>query len=352
MCALGLTLASAFGVDVARPGAPPPPPASAPSQAQLLQPPPQQLQQLQQQPPQPPPPAFAAAPRGLVPPQPQLWSAWPPARRVPAVCVVVRTFEGQRASLLPLVSSIAAGRPPAGLRVILADTDAATPFVGLPDLAATLSEVVFGDNTSVTVTARTAVGARREFAQWAGEDYGYLLTDLVLENVLHERAHARATRLVADEAALPCHFVVVTNGDNLYHQQFFSAVLERAVEDDADVVATHFVSHYEWPGVTAGVPAWENVRLRGKCGTWRGGRDTEVATALRPACIDLGAAAFKAAVLEGPVGARFLVDRLRADPTGAAVKLVSEADGQFFLRLSAVPGIKTAIVRRALLVHQ
>ena len=339
--AVFLSLASAFGLDVTRAASPP----VAPRQQQQL---------LQQPPPPLPEPAapdqLPHASRGLVPLQPKLWSEWPRARRMPHVCVVVRTFQGQRASLLPLVSSIAAGRPPAGIRLVLADTDTATPFEGLPELAASLSEVVFGDNTTVSVTARTAAGARREFAPWDGEDYGYLLTDLVLEDLLQERALARATGVV-DEAQ-PCHYIVVTNGDNLYHQQFFAAVLERAVADDADVVATHFVSHYDWPGVTAGVPAWENVRLRGKCGTWRGGRDTEVATALRPACIDLGAAIFKAAVLEGPKGVRFLVDRLRADPTGAGVALVSESDGQFFLRLSNQPGIVTAIVRRALLVHQ
>ena len=227
---------------------------------------------------------------------------------------------------------------------------AVTLTVVLSPNTTSLSEAVFGDNTSVVATARTSAGARREFEPWDGEDYGYLLTDLVLEDLLQERALARATGVV-DEAQ-PCHYIVVTNGDNLYHQQFFAAVLERAVADDADVVATHFVSHYDWPGVTAGVPAWENVLLRGACGTWRGGRDTEVATALRPSCIDLGAAVFKAAVLEGPKGARFLVDRLRADPTGASATRLFDSDGQFFMRLSSQPGIATAIVRRALLVHQ
>lgn len=300
--------------------------------------------------PPPPPPALPIEP-GLLPP-PQLlvpdedrqhWGGRPP----PSVCVIARTYAGKRSNLLAFAASLAVGRPPR-LSVTFVDTDLRVPYEGLAASVEALNTWVFGGPVA-SLSPRTPRDRLALFDAYKAEDHGYILTDLVLEDLLESRAQARGRGV--PEAELPCAYFLVTNGDNVYGAQWWAGALGEAAAQRADVVGTHFVSHYDWPGSPIREPLWEKVRLFGQCGPWRPGRDVEVAANFKPACIDLGAALFSAAVLESS-GARFIVDRLRAgNPTGRGINPM-EADGEFFARLAALPHAKAILVRRTLMMHQ
>jgi hypothetical protein len=301
--------------------------------------------------PPPPPPALPIAP-GLLPP-PQLLvpdedrQPYAGGARPPSVCVIARTYAGKRSNLLAFAASLAVGRPPR-LSVTFVDTDTRTPYEGLPASIEALNTWVFGGPVA-SLSPRTPRDRLSLFPQYKAEDHGYILTDLVLEDLLASRAEARGRGLLEDD--LPCAYFLVTNGDNVYGAQWWAGALGEAAAQRADVVGTHFVSHYDWPGSPIREPLWEKVRLYGQCGPWRPGRDVEVAANFKPACIDLGAALFSAAVLESS-GARFIVDRLRAgNPTGRGINPM-EADGEFFARLAALPRAKAVLVRRTLMMHQ
>lgn len=280
-----------------------------------------------------------------------------PTARAPELCVVARTFVGHRSSLLPFASSLAAGRPPR-MRVILVDTDPRSPFDDIHGVAEWLNDVL-GAPRLFTVSARNASAAAEAFPRYKGPDYGYIMTDLVLEDLLAERRDAAAAGVAPGD--LPCEVLLVTNGDNIYHALFLRETLPPLVRDGLGLVATHFVSHYDWPGGKLDEPMWEKVRLHGQCGPWRPGRDVEVATALRPACVDLGAVLFRTSLLESSppspgARTRFIVDRLRLDGEGLGTRGLGmnagEADGELFQSLALRPGVKSLVVRRTLLLHQ
>jgi hypothetical protein len=274
--------------------------------------------------------------------------------------VIARTFVGHRVSLLPFASSLAAGRPPR-TRIILVDTDARSPFDDIHNVAEWLNEVL-GAPLLFSVSPRTASAATEAFPRYKGPDYGYILTDLVIEDLLEERRDAAAAGVAPGD--LPCEVLLVTNGDNIYHALFLRETLTPLVRDGHGLVATHFVSHYDWPSGRLDEPVWEKVRMYGQCGPWRPGRDVELATALRPACVDLGAVLFRASLLESKPPApdlpggrtRFIVDRLRLDGEGLGSRglgmKAGEADGELFQSLALRPGVRSLIVRRSLLLHQ
>ena len=269
----------------------------------------------------------------------------------PSVCVIVRTYHGQKQKLLTFTASLAAAAPPE-LSIVFVDTDKQQPFSELPDIAAGLNRVIFGERPVITVSPRSrrANASQIAFPSFTKEDHGYILTDLVVEDLLQSRREARDEGKTGGE--LGCEWMLITNGDNIYHSLFFLAALQEAAAQGADLLATHFVSRYDWPGSPIQEPLWEKVRLFGQCGPWRPGRDVEVATAFKPACVDLGAVLLRSQLLEDS-GARFIVDRLRADPSGRGEQInPMEADGELFAKLTGTPGVKSAIVRRTLMVHQ
>lgn len=107
---------------------------------------------------------------------------------------------------------------------------------------------------------------------------------------------------------------------------------------------------------------------RGECGHLRSGADSEIIAAedFRPGCTELGAVAIRTDAL-ATTGLNFVVGLLAAADGGSGSgrglpELDSPAcrghgymycaDGGLYSRLARAPGIRTRVLRRALLVHQ
>ena len=158
-------------------------------------------------------------------------------------------------------------------------------------------------------------------------------------------------------------------GDNLYAGRFLEATLHEISRGGAEMVGVNYFAHYfhgrSEDDTLPQPPATVEGQAAGACGVWRWGRDQEVwvASDFRVGCIDLGAVVVKASLLEA-TGYRFVADSLRAgDPTGLNVTFPGPtqctspsfafcADGLLYQRLAAVPGVKTKVLRRSLMMHQ
>lgn len=325
-----------------------------------------------------------------------------------SVCVIVRTFIGQRATLPALLSSLLASGHP-GLSIILADTGAGAPFGSeLLSIAQTFNSLA--GRRAVVVSSRTRANMRAEFPKLAVEDYGYLVTDGVLSDIITARKRASSRfgispfSLAAERAAaapagssrsagqakaplrgagqgaaaaaaaaaafakrvLPkalaqggvdvdCDLVMATNGDNLYSNNFFPATLhEMAGPHAADVVGTHYLSHYtKKKAVNVG---YNTMLSHNECGHLRSGADSEIVVAddFRPGCIELGAAIMRTDVLVA-TGYRFVIDQLSSvdkSETGRHMPVLDFptcrehgyffcADGGLFHRLHKTAGVRT-----------
>lgn len=282
------------------------------------------------------------------------------------VCVLVRTYEAQANAVPALLASLfASGHP--SLTVILADTGQKEVFKPALERAAAAFNALVGRPGAVRVAPHTHSSSRARVPKLAINDFGYVITDLMLEDVLTERAAARA----AGASQLPCEVLMFTNGDNVYSSHFLGATGAEVAERGAHIVATHFVTHYgpDLPDVKTN--AWAPQM---GCGAWRAGRDVEliVRPDFRPGCVDLASVALRASVLE-ETGWRFVVDSVDTiDPTGRDVlrhvltdvnECIDEsgkppasfaycADGILYKRIAARKGTKVKVLRRALLLHQ
>jgi hypothetical protein len=207
-------------------------------------------------------------------------------------------------------------------------------------IAALVNSLVAG--TPVTVSALDDTAIRKAFPRMApyptwARDGGYILTDLLLEDVLSRRAEAGGGH--------PSDALLVTNGDNLYARDFTTAV-GAVLARGADLVATHFVSHYEFSD--ARIVGCDNINGGGPL---RAGRDVEIVPAFFIGQVDLGAVVVRLELLKR-TGERFVVDRLRnIDPSGASIDFL-QADGRLFETLAARKGVISEVVPRVLFIHQ
>lgn len=262
----------------------------------------------------------------------------------PELCFLVRTMPSHFRNLPAMLLGLFASAPKQAVRVVLlrSYTRPAGPGGGAPvadqldSIAALVNEAAPG---RVEVSRWDASYTDTHFPELAKASYakdgGFVVTDLAIEDILARRA--------AQQGAGYCDALVVTNGDNLYTGGFVPAVAEQ-LRAGFDVVGTHFVSRYDFSQ-----ELMDYNRARGR-GPLRPGMDAEFTSSFAVGGIDLGAAAFRTELLER-AGIRFIVDRLRSNPTGEGINVV-QADGQFFENLAAVPGIKTTILQRVLFVHQ
>jgi hypothetical protein len=142
-----------------------------------------------------------------------------PAMAATPVCMVVRTYAGHRNMLMAMLASVLLWDHP-GLTIYLLDTGKDVPFSELPRLAE-MASAMAGRPDAVRLSRWRHGSARAQFPWYADEDHGYLATDLTLEDLLSVRAEARKR----GDAALPCEYLVVTNGDNLYGHDYLAATL-------------------------------------------------------------------------------------------------------------------------------
>ena len=300
----------------------------------------------------------APLPLLLDPRFPTAWGgAWTPAQEAITPCVLVRFHAPQRNALAGLLHSLfMSGHP--RLRAIVFDSGGA-PLEELPALVAAINEA--SGREWVAASPRTQASARAAFPAYADPDYGYFLSDLVMEDVLADAASA--------SPQWGCDAIVLTNGDNLYSTHFLPQTLAELAAG-ADMVGVHWVTHHHMAHPHN--HGYQDMMTRGiRCGHMRNGSDAEVAIheAFLVGCVDLGAVIFRVAAV-ARTGLRFGVDRLRADPTGGSLVGVTVAhalgpkvgcgdhnyfycaDGHFFSRLAAAPGVVARVIRRVMLYHQ
>ncbi len=167
-------------------------------------------------------------------------------------------------------------------------------------------------------------------------DAGYIVTDVVLEQLLQEKMLPLST-------TRSCDFVVVTNGDNIYASSFVPAITS-AMLDGFDLIATHFLTRYNHNKGSF-------LYHRGSgSGPVRVGSDVEFVPAFQASRADLGAVAFRLDMLD-KLSLRFLIDRLRKDPSGFGIEFAL-ADGLFFENFSKAAGVRSKILRGVHFVHQ
>jgi len=250
----------------------------------------------------------------------------------------VRTHSKHRNGLLPTYASLVHSAP-LNTRVFFVDTGDEA-FTELPSLVANFNHLT--EQPLAQVSRWDQKLSRAQFPNFKENDFGYIATDLVIEDLLEERSDARRRN-----AALPCELLLVTNGDNLYSRAFFEATIGTLSEAGVDLVATHFVSHYDqswmWTPETSGI-----------CGPFRTGSDAEFATCITENHVDLGTVLMKTSLFETLTldetthPKRFVVDRLRIDKESHP-KTVS-LDGNLFGFFASKTGTK--VIRRTLFVHQ
>jgi hypothetical protein len=282
----------------------------------------------------------------------------PTATRDPEVCFIVRVMPSHAANVPAFAFSIFAGGY-AKVRIILLRTyPAPRGGGGAPDdfevLADYINAALPAPRVEVSeidsaVIDRDFPGIARDYSPDSPPtlDGGFPATDLLIEQILAKRAaiwgrDGPQTWPFVNYGY--CDALVVTNGDNLYTGAFLPAVVEAL--DTHHLVGTWFVSRY--PNTQELMDAG---RRRGRVGgPTRLGRNYEFNASFTPGGIDLGAAAVRTDALAA-FGTRFVIDRLRADPTGTSIDFVG-ADGLFFATLSAVPGLASVVLPRTLFVHQ
>lgn len=274
-----------------------------------------------------------------------------------SVCMVVRTFVGQRNALVALLASALSSRHPS-LHVILVDTGKAQPFHALAGVAGLVNGMA--GREAVHVSRWTYHTSRARYPALTVEDYGYVATDLALEDAMY--GHWPVGRDGAPRFA--CDTFVVTNGDNLYTAEWFRATA-RSIAQGYDLVATNWVSHYAWDSSVWDARTAEQLIAGAphECGSMRAGADMEMWAAddLHINCIDLGAVLFKRWIMDA-TGARFCLEALAENATvmvttGGRAPVTRKfefftADGWFFQRAHKAPGARTRVLRRALMVHQ
>ena len=264
-------------------------------------------------------------------------------------CVLVRTYSGNRNGLVSLLwSLLLSGHP--HLRAFVVDTGK-TPTPGLPGIIRSVNAL--SGRSWVEVSGRTfAQDVAPRFPALNVEDYGYALTDLVMEDIMEgelgerEASVSTQNQTSGDGSPSLCDTLTVTNADNVYSPDFLRQTLGLIADQGKDMVGTNWVSHYE-----KGNP-WQAGPLpyaSDWCGPHRSGKNQEMKASpvFECSCIDLGAVTFR--LKQGQQsGIRFIVDKLRANET---LHDLPYSDCLFFKKLKAQSGSSTAVVHEALFMH-
>lgn len=251
-------------------------------------------------------------------------------------CILVRTYSGNRNGLVSLLwSLLLSGHP--NLRAFVVDTGK-SPAPGLPGIVRNINALSGRDWVEVS-RRMFAKDVAPQFPAFKEEDYGYILTDLVMEDLMS------GTKGISLPSTPLCDTLTVTNGDNVYSPEFLRQTLEPIANQGKVMVGTNWVSHYDFgqrwhDGAPAYTADW--------CGPHRSGKNQEMKASpvFECNCIDLGAVTFRLKQVQQS-GVRFIVDKLRANETLRDLPL---SDCLFFKRLKAFKG-DTAVVHEALFVH-
>ena len=279
-------------------------------------------------------------------------------------CVVVRFYDKQVNALPLLLFSLLASAHP-HLKALVIDTGK-QPYEELPDVLRRVNQAS-GKKWVHEYDKRTE-DVRSAFPDFHHEDFGYVLTDMALEDILKQ------TR--ARSGAFQCDTLTFTNADNLCSPHFIPVMLKSIARDGHDLVASHFVSHYNAPAERSTRSFDGILASEAGCGALRSGEDAEFVTSERfyPWCVDLGSVMVTTKAVEA-ANVRFIIDKLRKDPTGNTLEEIvipiadhktfailhmsirtpsdftTNADGIFFHTLASHPKVSSKVSRRVLLLH-
>jgi len=163
------------------------------------------------------------------------------------------------------------------------------------------------------------------------KDFGFIISDLVLEQVLKEPSG--------------CDYIMFTNADNLYTEKFLPLTLSAFVAG-VDAVAVHFLSRYNF--------TMDTVIFMNKmgCGPKRTGELQTFSPQFSTQCIDLGAVVFTKDIIK-KTNERFILNDLRYKNQSEYAHLVhAYRDGNFLRNLREVHHAKMNIIDPVLFVHQ
>ena len=278
-------------------------------------------------------------------------------------CVVVRFYDKQANALPLLLFSLFASSHP-HLKALVIDTGK-QPYKKLPGLLRRVNQA--SGKRWVHAYDKKTEDVRSAFPDFHHEDYGYVLTDMALEDILKGRN---------SQSYFQCDTLTFTNADNLYSPHFIPAMLNAIAHDGHDVVASHFVSHYPFPVERSTRSFNSLLASESGCGALRSGEGAEFVTSDRfyPWCVELGSVMVTTKAVEA-ANIRFVIDKLRKDPTGDTLEgivipiadhkrfailqmtimtpsdFISNADGNFFYTLASNPKVSSHVLRRALMLH-
>jgi len=236
----------------------------------------------------------------------------------PSVCVIIRTYQGHRSLLPGLITSLASNEYP-NMHVYLLDTQG--DFEDLPKFE-TLFNAIY-NREFVHATNVTRQYARERYPEFTTSDFGYLQTDLMIE------------QLSTPNHPHKCAFFMATNGDNLYSSDLMTHTVSY-LRNGWDLVGFHFLTHYCYEGS-------EYWRPRPGC-------YSQHYTEFKLQRIDLGAAWFSKDRMIA-TNNNFVINELNKDPKGERVE-VYFLDGYFFERFAHPPDTKKIILNATLFMHQ
>ena len=262
----------------------------------------------------------------------KLWSNNPGTNI--SACIIVRTHKDQLQTLDALLTSIASSAH-RQIQVHVVDTGSTQPFELANKIVNNLNSRVGFEMVRLSNLTRDSV-LKEVHEGWKEiEDYGYGLTDMMIEQLLRSNEQASAKGL-----QIPCQALHVTNGDNLMGRNYLPATLAE-VAKGMDLVATNFVSRYKWRGGHRCIATQQKGRIQ----------DVQIQTEFKLLCIDLAAMVFTSDILNR-TGIRFALQKLRNPPPKKKHSIFYGSDGQFAESLAKVSGIKKSIIRRTLVIHQ
>lgn len=277
-------------------------------------------------------------------------------------CVVVRFYDKQANALPLLLFSLFASAHP-HLKALVIDTGK-QPYEKLPGMLRRVNQA--SGKTWVHAYDKKTEDVHSAFPDFHHEDYGYVLTDMALEDIL------RQTK--ARSGTFQCDALTFTNADNLYSPHFIPAML-KSIAQGNDLVASHFVSHYNAPAERSSHSFDDVLASEAGCGALRSGEDAEFVASDRflPLGLDLGAVTITAKAV-ARANTRFIINKIRADGSGKdllekVMPLVDYrrftidhqkvslrdhllfADGFFFYTLASHWNTSSAVLRKAMMLH-
>jgi len=277
-------------------------------------------------------------------------------------CVVVRFYEKQANALPLLLFSLLASAHP-HLKALVIDTGK-QPYEKLPALLRRVNQA--SGKKWVHAYDKKTEDVRAAFPDFHHEDFGYVLTDMAMEDILRQTKSGSGT--------FQCDTLTFTNADNLYSPHFIPVML-KSIAQGNDLVGSHFVSHYNAPEERSTRGFDSILASEAGCGALRSGEDAEFVTSelFLPLCLDLGAVMVTTNAIEA-ANIRFFIDKIRMNYLGEKdpekmMPLVDYraftidhqkvtlsdsllfADGFFFYTLASHRAVSSKVLRKVLMLH-